>query len=107
MLLWGTCLWHCMLPLHTPTAALTIVPTVPQPGAEPVLLEPLPALLSCVRRLAALQAPDCGSQGDGVGGGLADESDATTLSIGMASQLMRIDLGCESSKALQVCSCNG
>lgn len=70
-----------------------------------MLLEPLPALLACCRRLAAL-APAEGEAGGGAAGamGLMDGSDATWLS-GMGSQLAapRAEHGCESSQALQVC----
>jgi hypothetical protein len=83
----------------TPTVPFALLNIKPQLGVEPALVEPLPALLACARRLAALQTPDGGSEG-GCG---ADGSDATTMSVGMASQLMRVELGCESSKALQVC----
>ena len=59
------------------------------------MLEPLPALLSCVRRLAML-APADGGGGSRVGDGSDD-----TLMLS-ASQLVRAEDGCESSQELQV-----
>jgi hypothetical protein len=70
---------------------------LPQAGSDPVLLEPLPALLACVRRLAALQPPDAEAPG-------GEAPDGTEMSAGMSSQAPALlaEQGCESSRALQV-----
>jgi len=92
-----------------PPLVLDKCATIHQAGADPTLLEPLPALLSCVRRLAALQ-PGGEDGADGSEGGAAaaaraglmDGSDASMWSVGMSSQvLVRAERGCESSQGLQ------
>ncbi len=71
-----------------------------QVGADPTLLEPLPALLSCVRRLAALQPADGHAPPDGSSDtGFASGSLITSSSSQPAP--LRVEAGCESSRALQ------
>jgi hypothetical protein len=67
----------------------------PKAGSDPVLLEPLPALLACARRLAALQPPD--------GEGPPEATDGSEMSAGMSSQApaLRAEQGLDSSCALQ------
>ena len=82
-----------------PPLALERCVAVHAAGGEPSLVEPLPALLACARRLAALQAPE--GEGEAAPGGGSEPS------AGMGSQPpgLREERGCESSQALQVGRC--
>ncbi|GBF90249.1 hypothetical protein Rsub_03382 [Raphidocelis subcapitata] len=75
-----------------PPLALERCVAVHQLGGDPSLVEPLPALLACARRLAALQ-PEEGEAPPG----------SSEASAGAATQppALRAERGCESSLALQ------